>query len=63
VNWELFFSALALVLVIEGLLPFMNPAGYKRTMAQMLGLPDKSLRWIGLSSMIIGLLLLTLIRS
>lgn len=62
-NWIDLFSALALVLVIEGLMPFINPRGYKNTMQQMMGLPDKTLRWVGLSSMIIGLILLTLIRS
>lgn len=62
-NWGDFFAALALVLVIEGILPFINPQGYKSTMMQMIQFPDKSLRLIGLGSMLFGVVLLYLIRS
>ena len=54
--------AVALVLVIEGLYPFLSPGGYRRTLDQMGKLDDRTLRIIGLSSMLVGLLLLTLIR-
>lgn len=62
-NWSDLLAAFALVLVIEGLLPFINPTGYKKTMAQMLELPDSSLRAIALGSMAAGLLFLYLVRS
>lgn len=54
--------AVALVLVLEGLYPFLSPGGYRRMLGQMGKLGDRTLRIIGLSSMLIGLLLLTLIR-
>jgi len=52
----------ALVLVIEGLLPAINPAGWRTAMRQLAELDDRTLRTIGLSSMIAGVVLLTLIR-
>ena len=62
-NWGDLLAALALVLVIEGLMPFINPRGYKNTMQQMLTLPEKTIRMIGLVSMIAGLIMLNLVRG
>ena len=62
-NWDDLMSALALVLIIEGLMPFISPSGYKKNMAQMLQLDDNSLRKIALGSMIVGVFFLYLIRS
>lgn len=50
--------ALALVLVIEGFLPFFNPAGWRRMFEQVLKLDDGQLRFFGLISIAIGLLLI-----
>ena len=61
--WQDFFSALALVLVIEGLLPFLTPDGYRKAMISMLQMHDRSLRLMGLASMMAGLLLLYLVRN
>jgi uncharacterized protein YjeT (DUF2065 family) len=55
VDWELLGSALALVLVIEGLFPFVSPQGWKRTFARLLELRDGQLRFFGLCSILIGL--------
>jgi uncharacterized protein YjeT (DUF2065 family) len=49
------WAALALVLVIEGLLPFFNPAAWRRVFEQALGLSDGQLRFMGLISIVIGL--------
>ena len=62
-NWDDLLAALALVLVFEGLMPFISPKGYKETMAQMLNLPDSTLRAIALGSMVAGLFFLYLVRS
>jgi uncharacterized protein len=56
------FSALALFLVLEGILPFLNPQGMKRTLARLLEIGDRELRIAGLGSMLVGLALLFLIR-
>jgi uncharacterized protein YjeT (DUF2065 family) len=55
VDWALLGSALALVLIIEGLFPFLSPQGWKRTFARLLELRDGQLRFFGLCSMLIGL--------
>lgn len=56
--WDDLIRALALVLVIEGMLPFLNPDGWRQAMIQAGKLPDKTLRIIGLVSMISGVLVL-----
>ena len=62
-NWGDLLAALALVLVIEGLMPFISPRGYKNTMQQMLTLPEKSIRLIGFASMLGGVVMLYLVRG
>jgi len=61
-DWQALWSALALVLVIEGLLPFFNPAGYRRVMAAMSQMDERALRIAGLVSMLIGTSVLFLVR-
>ena len=55
---DIFWSALALVLVLEGLFPFVSPGGWRRTFQRLLTLHDGQLRFFGLCSILIGLLLL-----
>ena len=50
--------ALALMLVIEGLLPFLAPRLWRETFQRLMQLSDGQIRFFGLTSMIIGLLLL-----
>ena len=57
---EVFWSALALVLVIEGLLPFVSPGTWRRGFSQLMQLRDGQLRFFGLCSIAGGLLLLWL---
>jgi uncharacterized protein YjeT (DUF2065 family) len=58
--WEGLLGALALMLVIEGLLPFLSPARWRALFRQALELSDGQLRFMGLCSMVLGLLLLLL---
>ncbi|RZI69433.1 DUF2065 domain-containing protein [Variovorax guangxiensis] len=55
------WSALAIVLVIEGLLPFVSPGGWRRGFGQLMQLRDGQLRFYGLCSIALGLLLLWLL--
>lgn len=61
--WTEILTAVALVLVIEGMLPFIRPGRYKQLVAQIVRLSDNQLRIFGLASMIAGLLLLFFVRS
>ena len=62
-NWNDLWAAFALYLVLEGILPFLNPGGLKRTMLQLTQLDDRSLRIVGLLSMMAGALLLYFVRG
>jgi uncharacterized protein YjeT (DUF2065 family) len=53
--------AFALMLVIEGLLPFIAPAAWRETFLRLAQMADGQIRFIGLSSMLIGLVLLFLV--
>ncbi len=55
------WQALALVLVIEGLLPLLSPARWRRTFEQILQLGDGQLRFFGLCSVGLGLAALWLL--
>ena len=57
-SWDLLFSALALTLVLEGLLPFFNPGAWRAVFERAVRLSDGQLRFLGLASMMAGLLLL-----
>lgn len=61
-DWRDLLTAFALYLVLEGALPFLNPAGFKRFLAGMRELDDATLRRIGLVSMAAGVLLIYLVR-
>ena len=56
------WGALALMLVLEGLLPFLSPTAWRNVFERALKLSDGQIRFIGLSSMLVGLLLLLLWR-
>jgi hypothetical protein len=62
VSWADLFAALALYLVLEGVLPFLNPQAMKRVMTTMATLSDRQLRLGGLASMAAGVLLLYVVR-
>ncbi len=54
-------AALGLMLVIEGVLPFVAPGVWRETFRRVTEMSDGQLRFIGLSSMLAGLLMLSLL--
>ncbi len=56
--WQELAVAFSLVLVIEGVLPFLSPRQWRKAMFNTLQLDDHKLRLMGLGSMLVGLLLL-----
>jgi uncharacterized protein YjeT (DUF2065 family) len=54
--------AIALVLIIEGILPFLSPDGWRQAMLQAGRLPDRILRYLGLGSMLVGVIILYMTR-
>jgi uncharacterized protein len=61
--WSDLLAALALVLVIEGMMPFLNPGGLRQALSRIARMPDGTLRIAGLISMLAGALLLYLVRQ
>ncbi len=61
-NWNDLLTALALVMVVEGIMPFVSPQGYKNTMQQMLMMSNSTLRYVGLGLMLVGVISLFLVR-
>ncbi|HET8898703.1 MAG TPA: DUF2065 domain-containing protein [Rhodanobacteraceae bacterium] len=55
-------AALCLVLVIEGLVLFVVPAGWQKMMRDAAELDPRVLRWCGLAAMVVGALALRLVR-
>ncbi|HCH22940.1 MAG TPA: DUF2065 domain-containing protein [Oceanospirillaceae bacterium] len=54
--------AVSLMLVLEGILPFLYPQRWRRLVAQLAQISDANMRVLGLLSMLIGLALLWLVR-
>lgn len=61
-DWITFLDAIALVFIIEGILPFIKPESFKRYLETMRAQSDFSLRIIGLVSMAIGSVILYFVR-
>ena len=62
-NWNDLWAACALYLVLEGLMPFANPGGMKRALAQLSQLDERVLRIAGFLSMVAGAVLLYVVRG
>ena len=58
---DTFWLALAMVLVLEGLLPFLSPSGWRKMFMQLLQMNDGQIRFFGLCSMLLGMLVITLV--
>jgi uncharacterized protein len=58
--WQDLVRAFALVMVLEGLWPFLSPARWRAAMLRVGSLDDRMLRTFGLASMICGLIVLQL---
>jgi len=56
--WDIALSACALMLIAEGLLPFLSPASWRRVFEKAMQMSDGQLRFLGLTSMLAGLAML-----
>ncbi len=60
--WEALLIGFALMLVLEGIIPFLYPAKWRNLVATLSRISDKQLRIMGLISMLAGIALLYLFR-
>ena len=58
--WDILLAALALMLVVEGLLPFLSPTSWRSVFERATRMTDGQIRFLGLTSMIAGLAMLLL---
>jgi hypothetical protein len=58
--WDIALSAVALMLVAEGVLPFLSPPSWRRIFERALEMSDGQIRFLGLVSVVCGLAMLVL---
>lgn len=58
-----FISAICLCMVVEGLLPFINPQIWKTLMRKAIDKPDAFIRINGLISIILGTIFIYILRN
>lgn len=58
---DLIGPALALMLIVEGLLPMLNPGGWRRVFERVLSMSDGQIRFVGMASIALGLVGLALL--
>lgn len=56
------FAAIALMLVVEGIMPFLSPARFREALLMAARLDDRRLRLLGLAGMLAGVVLLYVVR-
>ncbi|TDJ44880.1 MAG: DUF2065 domain-containing protein [Gammaproteobacteria bacterium] len=62
-DWNDLLAAFALYLVLEGLLPFVSPDNWRKSLMMLTRFKDGQLRFFGLASMLVGLSLLLYVRG
>ena len=60
--WQDVLAAVALLLIIEGVLPFLNPGAFRRSLLSLSQLDDNTMRFVGLSVMVLGCVVLYIVR-
>ncbi|MFT3964164.1 DUF2065 domain-containing protein [Propionivibrio sp.] len=56
------FAAFALMLVLEGVVPFIAPTVWRDTFRRLIQFTDGQIRFVGLASMLAGIILLTIFQ-
>ncbi len=60
--WQQLAVAIAMVFVIEGIMPFIAPGRWRKLVDSMARLDDRTMRSMGLVSMMLGLVLMYLVN-
>ena len=61
-KWDDLLAALSLVMVIEGIVPFVSPHSLRNLLEKVTRIDDRTLRITGLVSMICGVIMLYVVR-
>ena len=57
------WAALAIVMILEGALPFISPRVWRDAFVKLIGLSDGQIRFIGLIAILLGIVALLLVRD
>ncbi len=60
--WHELWIALALLLILEGIFPFLSPDGVRKALAAIHQMSDSQLRFAGLTCMLAGVVLLYIVN-
>lgn len=60
--WQVLAAAGALVLIIEGMLPFISPNRWRKLLSTVNEMDDRVIRNVGLGSMVLGVIILYLVH-
>ena len=63
IDWDVMWVATALMLVIEGIIPFLKPDAMRKALTMMAQMDDRAMRISGLASMVAGVVLLYLVKA
>ena len=61
--WHDLLVALCMVVIVEGILPFLSPNTWRKMMLSVAQLDDRSMRVMGLVSMLVGVVMLNLVNG
>lgn len=61
-EWQALVAGFAFYLILEGLMPFLNPRGFKRLLLQVTQVPDDLIRKFGIVMLFVGVILLFSVR-
>ena len=56
------FLAFALMLVLEGIVPFLTPTAWRDTFRRLIQLNDGQIRFIGLTAMLVGVVIIMFVK-
>ncbi len=59
--WDTFLKAVALMLILEGIVPFSFPGAWRDAFLKLMQMEDGQIRLMGLSTMLVGLIILFLV--
>ena len=60
---ETLWAAIALVLVVEGLMPMLAPRAWRDTFRRLIEMNDGQIRFIGLASIALGVIVYTVLAN
>lgn len=63
IDWDVMWVATGLMLVMEGIIPFLKPAAMRKALTMMAQMDDRAMRIGGLVSMVVGVVLLYLVQN